>query len=199
MDEEKIKIHKVYNNCLACLSNIFFNFDDTVKSNQLFRKIQDKYFFLKEYPDSWWSIYGNYNYGIAALNHNEYSMLSMAIDRLNRISSEIGYPIAEGAALELQARLLTKENNFEDSLTKFIAAQKVFEHRGFKYFLAETHFQIGITYLKLGKLSEAYKYRDQAIQAFTNLEAPERVNLIKSAKSAFSKLMQEQAVSSRSL
>lgn len=76
------------------------------------------------------------------------------------------------------AEIHRQQEAFELALTKHTEAIELMDKIGAKCDLAEAYFQLGITYQKLKKLKESERNFNQAIQLFTEMEAPKQVEKV---------------------
>jgi tetratricopeptide (TPR) repeat protein len=72
-----------------------------------------------------------------------------------------------------------EQGDYESAVLRHMAAIELLQPLGAKLDLAETHYQLGITYQKMGDIERGYKEFQEAIRLFTEMEAPKQVERVR--------------------
>ncbi|MBD2459910.1 ATP-binding protein [Oscillatoria sp. FACHB-1407] len=76
------------------------------------------------------------------------------------------------------AELYREQQEFANAISNHITAIELLDAIGAKCDLAETYYQLGLTYQRMGNLTESDRYFQNAIQLFREINAPKQVKRI---------------------
>lgn len=94
---------------------------------------------------------------------------------------ESQYTQFKGKSLCGLAELYRIQGEFETALAHHSEAIELLDKIGAKCDLAETYYQLGLTYQKMGETEKSQTKFDLAIQLFTEMEAPKQVEKVQNA------------------
>lgn len=106
-------------------------------------------------------------------------------------SQESNYTQVKGKTLTSLAEIYRFQKQFELAIAHHLEAIELLEKIGAKCDLAEAYFQLGLTYHEFGNqlkerdkmwLPKSQETFEQAIQLFTEMEAPKQVEKIQKAR-----------------
>ncbi len=91
------------------------------------------------------------------------------------------YTQFKGRVLTNQAELCREQGNFETALDRHTESIELLDKIGAKCDLAEAHFQLALTYQKMGDREKSQPNFQTAIRLFTEMEAPKQVERVQQA------------------
>jgi len=100
-----------------------------------------------------------------------------------KLSQETSFssPYLKNLLLTILAKLNFMDRKFDETIN--LLKQSIFlcEEMGTKFFLAESYFQLGLTYQAMGEHDQAETYKAKALELFGQMEAPKQIERVNQA------------------
>ncbi|HLO85557.1 MAG TPA: tetratricopeptide repeat protein [Nostocaceae cyanobacterium] len=113
--------------------------------------------------------------GQTYVNLGEFNKANQMLNQALTFAQESHYLQVKAKTLNGLAEIYRQQGNFPLALNHHFQAIEILDQIGAKCDLAEAYFQLGLTYRKMGKLPESQVNFQQAIQLFTEIEAPRKI------------------------
>jgi tetratricopeptide (TPR) repeat protein len=94
----------------------------------------------------------------------------------------LNYPQVKANALTGLAEIYRIQNDFEKALSHHSESIELLDKIGARCDLAEAHYQLGLTYQKMGETKKSHTNFNEAIRLFNEMEAPKQVEKVEKAK-----------------
>ncbi|MBN3939553.1 MAG: LuxR C-terminal-related transcriptional regulator [Nostoc sp.] len=144
-------------------------------ADQLYNKLPEK-----DFPS--WINEGRLIYlALTYKNLGEIEKSDIIYRKVISYSEENQFAQDKSKALSGLAELYRKQGDFKTALDYHKEAVNGLKQIGAKYDLAETSYQLGLTYQKMGEIYESQESFDKAIQLFDQIQAPKQVEKVQKA------------------
>jgi tetratricopeptide (TPR) repeat protein len=194
-----IKATKIFNNILqdvphlshegnkylcyiyACLSFSYYQNKNHILSKKQIAQSIEFLPFLESCSHTWIKSYGLYYLTRTLIMHNMFSDAQKILKKLQSFAIENSFKLAQNLEILGEAYLHISQNNFFLGVDKLLYARKEFMKAGAKYEVADTCFQIGLTYQAMGEHDQAKEYKAKALELFAQMEAPKQIERVNKA------------------
>ncbi|MBD2612460.1 ATP-binding protein [Nostoc punctiforme FACHB-252] len=120
--------------------------------------------------------------GQTYVNLGEFHRANQMLNQALTFAEESHYMQVKAKTLNGLAEIHRHQANFDLALANHIEAIELLEKIGAKCDLAEAYFQLGLTYQKMAKPDESQSNFHQAMQLFTEIQAPKQVERIQESE-----------------
>ena len=165
----------------ACLSFLSIQNHDHTLSIQQIKKSISLLDFLESCHHTWIRIYGLY-YLIRALTfHKMFSEAEQILVKLKSFAKKNSFQFAQNLSVLGEAYLYIDQENHLIGIEKLLYVKNDFRKTGSKHELADTYFQLGLTYQAMGEHDQAEEFKAKAIKLFAQMEAPKQIDRVNKA------------------
>jgi len=165
--------------CSSLFLSWIYSFEDVEKAN-LF--IQDT---LKILPDvlflEWGSCYSLFFVGGYLLNKGELQSALETYNQMLSIAESSNYKQAKAKALIGIGIIERKKNQTSKALMNILKASELLLELNAKPDLAESYFQLGLTYQAMKEYDQVETYKAKALKLFGQMEAPKQIERVNQA------------------
>jgi tetratricopeptide (TPR) repeat protein len=160
---------------LGCLNNTYCFSKQQINHSIKFLS------YLECCPHTWIRSYRLYYLARSLIIHQNYSESQNILSKLQVIATENSFRLAENLVILGEGYLFVSQSNYLLGIAKFFCAEQGFQKIGAKYELADTYFQLGLTYQAMGEHNQAEENRAKAIELFKQMEAPKQIERVNKA------------------
>lgn len=161
----------------ACLSFSYYQIGNCEKSLIYLKNAMNFKIALEKSHRTWIVGYGLYSLGKTMIANNCLEEANKIYKKLNYFQ-EKSFKLFQGLAINGEAELYRKQGNFELALLHHSEAVEIFDKIDAKCDLAEAYYQQALTYQQMGERENSKPNFDNAIQLFTEIEAPLQVERV---------------------
>jgi tetratricopeptide (TPR) repeat protein len=162
--------------CLAFL-NSYLGYQD--KAIVFAEKAYNKLVILNRHQSIWGKSYGLLFLGMTYKNLEDINNSSEMYQQAISYAEETHYTQVKAKAITGLAELYRKKEDFETALSHHSESIELLYKIGAKCDLAESYYQQGLTYQKMGEAQKSQENFDKAIQLFSEIEAPKQVEKVR--------------------
>jgi tetratricopeptide (TPR) repeat protein len=160
--------------CYSCLGvpNKAFEFTEKVKESEAFKI---------KLLSSWGTGYSLLFMGLTYKNLGEYEKSFEMFRQAIAFAEKTHYTQVKAKALSGMAELYREQSDFTTALSHHSESIELLEKIGAKCDLAEAHYQLALTYQKMGNAEKSQTAFQEAIRLFNEMEAPNQVEKVRNA------------------
>jgi tetratricopeptide (TPR) repeat protein len=159
-----------------CLAYLYSCLGQKQEAANLAKKVSEEYAQLSS--DAWSRGYSLLFLGLTMKNLGN----DREAERMYRLARDYAeqshYTQVKASALNGLATIDRDRLNFRDAIANHLAAQRLLERIEARGELAEVHYQLGLTYLKMNEIAEGKSSLQQAIELFQKMGAPKQVERV---------------------
>jgi tetratricopeptide (TPR) repeat protein len=97
----------------------------------------------------------------------------------NEFAQETGYLLVKAGSLIGLAETSRFQQDFDRAVVKHLQSIEILEKISSNPYLAEAHFQTGLTYKQINKVEQSHQHFQKAIRLFEDIQAPQQVERTK--------------------
>ena len=165
----------------ACLSFSYYQNENHEQSLIYLKNAIKFQLYLENSYRTWITGYGLYNLGKAMVANNYLNEAEEIYKKL-KFSQDRSFYFFQGLAANGLAELYREQSDFTTALSHHSESIALLDKIGAKCDLAEAHYQLALTYQKMGDAEKSQTPFQEAIRLFNAMEAPNQVEKVRKAR-----------------
>lgn len=166
--------------CVAFLKSL--SSSDNIKRASLLVLANQTYAALEANDfGSWTKGYGLCFLGLTYKNLGIYDKASLMYCKATKYARKANYSLIKAKVLYGSAEICRICQSFTKALSRHLKSIELLDARGNKTDLAEAYYQFGLTYQAMGEVKKCNTNFQEAIQLFSEMEAPKQVERVRKA------------------
>ena len=165
----------------ACLSFLYCQYEDRDIAEQQINKSIEFLSYLENSSHTWIRCYTLYYLSRSLIFYQNYSESQNILNKLQMFAEKNSFRLAENLVTLAKGYLFISQSNYLAGIGECLCAVKGFKRIGAKYELADTYFQLGLTYQAMGDNDQTEEYKAKALELFEQMEAPKQIERVNKA------------------